>query len=177
MELMEGNYAPKMSATTTHGNAGYLMYLRNYSSSQFSSPAIWNGSNTITASIAAMQFDAGDVGMTAFGNVLGSATAGTSPASNGYTGGTAPIYRLGGGASDVATTTFVRHGNYDHFNKAVKWEPTIADKSIPVSLYRTSKPAFFGSLPWPWAGPDLSPMVGTLPAKARSDADYSPPAP
>jgi len=26
MELMEGNWAPKMGASTTHGNAGYLMY-------------------------------------------------------------------------------------------------------------------------------------------------------
>jgi hypothetical protein len=176
MELMEGNLASKMSATITHGNAGYLMYLRNYSSSQFAAPAIWNGSTTITASIAAMQFDDGDIGMTAFGNVLGAASAGTSPASTGYESGSAPIFLLGP-ASDPSTTTFVRHGNYDYFNKATKWDPGIADHSIPASLYRTSKPAFFGSLPWPWVGPDLSPMVGTLPAKARSDVSYSPPAP
>jgi hypothetical protein len=110
-----------------------------------------------------MQFDKGDIGMTAFGNVLGAATAGTSPASSGYTSGSAPIFLLGG-ASDVSTTTFVRHGNYDHYNKAVKWETGIADHTIPVSLYRTSKPAFFGSLPWPWVGPDLGTMAGTLPA-------------
>ena len=35
MELMEGNWAPHMGATTTHGNAGYLTYFRNYASSQF----------------------------------------------------------------------------------------------------------------------------------------------
>jgi hypothetical protein len=176
MELMEGNYAPKMGATTTHGNAGYLMYLRNYSSSQFASPAIWNGSATITGNIAAMDFPAGDIGMTAFGNVLGASAAGTSPASNGYTSGTASIYSLGG-ATNVSTTTFVRHGNHDYFNKSVVWDSTIANHTIPVSLYRTSKPAFFGNLPWPWAGSDLSPMVGTLPAKVRSDTSYSPPAP
>ena len=36
MELMEGNWAPHMGATTTHGNAGYLTYFRNYASSQWS---------------------------------------------------------------------------------------------------------------------------------------------
>lgn len=35
MELMEGNWAPHMGATTTHGNAGYLTFFRNYSSSQW----------------------------------------------------------------------------------------------------------------------------------------------
>ena len=30
MELMEGNYAPHMGATITHGNAGYMTYFRNY---------------------------------------------------------------------------------------------------------------------------------------------------
>jgi hypothetical protein len=75
----------------------------------------------------------------------------------------------------VSSTTFVRHGNYDHFNKKVIWDPQITDKTIPKSLYRTTKPAFFGSLPWPWVGPDLTPMVGTLPAKERSDTIYSPP--
>jgi hypothetical protein len=175
MELMEGNLAVKMSATSTHGNAGYLMYLRNYSSSQYAAPAIWKGATTITGGVAAMQFDAGDLGMTAFGNVLGAATAGTSGASDGYTSGDYPIYRLGS-ASDVSQTTFVRHGNYDHFNKSVVWDQSIANHTIPVSLYRTSRPAFFGSLAWPWAGSDLNPMVGTLPAKARSDKDYSPPA-
>jgi hypothetical protein len=165
-----------MGASITHGNAGYLMYLRNYSSSQFAAPAIWNGSNTIDGNVAALDFETGDIGMTAIGNVLGADTPGTSGASNGYVSGTVPIYRVGS-ASDVSSTTFLRHGNYDYFNHAVKWDSSISDHTIPVSLYRTSKPAFFGNQARPWAGSDLTPMVGTLPAKARSDAKYSPPTP
>src|SRR5260370_7672321 len=36
MELMEGNWAPHMGASITHGNAGYLTFFRNYSSTQWS---------------------------------------------------------------------------------------------------------------------------------------------
>jgi hypothetical protein len=36
-------------------------------------------------------------------------------------------------------------------------------------LYLSSKPAFFGSNPWPWVDPTTG-TVQTLPAKARFDA-------
>lgn len=37
MELIEGNYAPHMGASNTHGNAGYLTFFRNYASTRGSS--------------------------------------------------------------------------------------------------------------------------------------------
>jgi hypothetical protein len=53
----------------------------------------------------------------------------------------------------------------------VKWSDAINTRTLPASLYLTAKPAWWPSAsPWPWAGSDLTPMVGTLPAKARSDA-------
>jgi len=61
MELMEGNYAPHMGAATTHGNAGYLTYFRNYASSQFAPPAVWGSTATQTGNVTALQFDATDV--------------------------------------------------------------------------------------------------------------------
>ena len=45
MELIEGNYAPHMGATTTHGNAGYLTFFRNYASSQFAPPAVFGSTD------------------------------------------------------------------------------------------------------------------------------------
>lgn len=45
--------------------------------------------------------------------------------------------------------TMIRHGNYDHLNHAIAWDGAIADRNIPNSYFRTSKPAFFGSLAWP----------------------------
>jgi hypothetical protein len=52
----------------------------------------------------------------------------------------------------------------------VVWDPSNPNHTLPASLYLTKNPAFFGNNPWPWAGPDLSPMVGVLPAKARFDS-------
>jgi hypothetical protein len=184
MELMEGNFAPHMGATITHGNAGYLTYFRNYASSQFAAPAVYGSTGAQTGNITALQLDAGDVDMTVVGNVLGSATAtdlGTAPVSATYIGtgpDTPSILELGDnanhdgvGMADVAYTSLWWHGNYDTVNHAVMWNPSIAARTLPPSLYLSGKPAWWpaGSA-WPWAGADLSPMVGTLPAKSRSDA-------
>ncbi len=43
------------------------------------------------------------------------------------------------------------------------------DQTLPDSLYLTAKPAFFGSLPWPWVDPNGTTKTYTLPAKARYD--------
>ncbi|PWU13301.1 MAG: hypothetical protein C5B49_14925, partial [Bdellovibrio sp.] len=168
----------------THGNSGYLTFFRNYSSSQFASPIVWNDPATQqTAAVGTMVFDGGDIGMNVVGNVLGAATAGTSVATASYDSSStdvAGIYVLGlGGAGlgDVAATSLFRTGNYDYFNKKVMWQSGTA-VTLPSSLYLSSQPTWWPpGTPWPWVGPDLSPMVGTLPAKARSDSKYSPPTP
>jgi hypothetical protein len=184
MELMEGNYAPHMGATRTHGTAGYLAYFRNYSSSQFAPPAVAGSTEDQTGNITALQFDAGDRNMTVIGNVLGSSAAndlGTAPVSATYIGtgpGTASIFELGDnadhngtGMADVAYTTLWWHANYDTVNDDVLMNPDIAPRELPPSLYLSAKPAWWPSdTPWPWAGSDLTPRMGELPAKARADA-------
>jgi hypothetical protein len=172
MELMEGNYAPHMGASTTHGNAGYLTYFRNYSSSYFAPPAVYGSTATQTGNVAALQFDGGDIGMNVVGNVLG--MAGVSTVYDGYDSGPYCIYQLGAngsGATDVAVTSLYRHGNFDTVHNATIWNPANAIRTLPPSLYLQAKPGWWPSgTPWPWAGPDLTPVVGTLPAKARSDS-------
>jgi hypothetical protein len=76
MELIEGNYAPHMGASITHGNAGSLTYFRNYASSQQApDPIVWGlPSASQTGNVTALQFDASDNYMTVVGNVLGSTT-------------------------------------------------------------------------------------------------------
>jgi hypothetical protein len=182
MELIEGNIAPHLAVGITHGNSGYLTFFRNYASSQFASPAVWGDTAVQTANVTAVQFDRGNIGMNVVGNVLGSANTTTALASQVYDGadrGVPSIFLLGlGGAglSDVAATSMFRTGNYDYVNKKVMWANGVV--SLPPSLYRSSKPAWWPSgNPWPWAGPDLTPMVGTLPAKARSDSRYNPAVP
>jgi hypothetical protein len=65
--------------------------------------------------------------------------------------------------------TLHRHANFDYATNSVKFV-TGYDQELPVSLYLTSKPAFFGSLPWPWVNPTGTTKLYTLPAKARYDA-------
>jgi hypothetical protein len=80
-------------------------------------------------------------------------------------------------------STMLRDGNYDYVTKEVHWHgiggtgvnnglTPPADATLPDSLYLTSKPAFFGSNPWPWVdGSNASgPLPGRLPARARYDA-------
>jgi hypothetical protein len=173
MELLEGNYAPHVGASTTHGNAGYLTYFRNYSSSYFAPPAVYGSTATQIQNIAALEFNGGDIGMNAVGNVLG--MAGVSTAYDGYSVNTNSIYQLGvdgSGATDVAATSLLRTGNFDTIHNATVWNPAGAVQTLPSSLYLQAKPGWWPSgTPWPWAGPDLTPMVGTLPAKARSDSN------
>jgi hypothetical protein len=63
--------------------------------------------------------------------------------------------------------TILRHGNWDYVNKHVVWDDRISDHTIPNSLYLTSKPSWWGELPWPPIGPDRSPMADQIPAKQR----------
>jgi hypothetical protein len=177
MELIEGNFAPHMGATITHGNAGYMTFFRNYSSSQFAAPAVANSTVKQTGNIMAIQFDTGDINMTVMGNVLGSSAAtnlGTAPLSKNFIGDgneAGAIFSFGDkGKGDVSFTSLRAHGNYDTVNASVQWSPAIETRALPASLYLSGKPAWWpGTSPWPWVGPDLSPMVGSLPAKARSD--------
>jgi hypothetical protein len=86
----------------------------------------------------------------------------------------ASIYELGQGLggqgqNSAVVQTLLRTGNWDAFHGSTQWGSSGA-QSLPSSLYRNSKPAWWPSgMSWPWVGPDLNPMVQTLPAKARSD--------
>ena len=53
--------------------------------------------------------------------------------------------------------TMLRHGNYDYFNRAILWDPAIPQQALPPSLFRSDKPAFFGSLAWPPFDPNAPP--------------------
>jgi len=166
MELMEGNFAPHMGATTTHGNAGYLTYFRNYASSQFAAPAVFGFDGTQTGNISSLQFQGGTLGMNVVGNVLG--MAGWSSCYDGYGSGEMCIYSLGGDG-DVSATTLFRHGNFDEVNGDTLWDSATPTRELPPSFYYRQRPGWWpAGAPWPWTGPDLAPMVGVLPAKERS---------
>ena len=174
MELMEGNVAPHMGSAITHGNAGYLTYFRNYASSQFAAPAVANSTAKQTGNIIAIGLDTGNLNMTVVGNVLGSdanSDLGTAPLSKTYKcydSDDACILWFGK-KGDVADTSMWLHGNYDTVNKKVMWAADNAVREIPPSLYLKAKPAWWpAGAAWPWVGPDLTPMIGKLPAQERA---------
>jgi len=111
------------------------------------------------------------------GNVVGTVGMETAvDAPNGYPYGGKYIYRLGfteandnnlSGNDTTVAATILRHGNWDSVTQGVLWDSNIADRTIPNSLYLTSKPAWWGNLAWPAIGSDLTPMESLIPAQAR----------
>jgi hypothetical protein len=207
MELIEGNWAPHLGATTTHGNSGYLTFFRNYASSQWT--PISDGTNpTIvwslpvvpqTGDVTALDLGAGsatnaDVKMTVIGNVLGStkdaslglpADLGTTGTGGTTTATTQAFFSATASPSittidqtTVTWTTLWMTGNFDTANKATQWNlsPLLQKApgptgNLPASLYYSARPGWWpAGKAWPWVGPDLSPMVGSLPAQQKSSA-------
>jgi hypothetical protein len=183
MELVEGNYAPHMGGASTWGNAGYITWFRNQATSVYRTIQL-TGPNA-PGNQAAVELDARMIGMNVVGNVLGSPslsgalfeTTGPSDcrtfapfvyrfnydAATGYCSFPAPV-------DTQASSTTLRHANFDYVRNAVTLDPSLPQGSLPPSLYLESKPAFFGSEPWPWVEPEGPTKAGTLPAKARFDA-------
>jgi hypothetical protein len=93
------------------------------------------------------------------------------------------IQRLGyespgatGTASDAVTQASTYwHGNWNPITRQVEWNPSNGDMSIPSSLYLSALPTWWPSgLAWPSFGPDLSPMVGAIPAQLRWEKMVAP---
>jgi len=68
-------------------------------------------------------------------------------------------------ADPKVLSTALRDGNFDYLTNSVKWDR--AAQALPNSLYLASKPAFFGSNPWPWVDPTGSVKLQVLPARQR----------
>ena len=95
------------------------------------------------------------------------------------TGGDVSIYTIGwsgngGGVSvlkndPLTVSTIMRWGNYDTVSKRARWEasevpsgigelanPVPATHKLPASFYLSSKPIWWGTMPWPAIGPDVT---------------------
>jgi hypothetical protein len=187
-DLFEGNYTPNVGVDSTHGNSGWGTFFRNWATGR-------NSSGRTDTYLRAIYVDGWQREMTSIGNVLGSPTFRPdylilSPATgvNPVFGGVSSIYLLGTNAWELGTgrkpgadsmddgqaeRLFYRHLDYDYKTNSQYKNPANPISTLPSSLYLTSKPAFFGSLPWPWvdpAGATPSDRVNTLPARARYDA-------
>ena len=72
-------------------------------------------------------------------------------------------------ADSLVASTLMRWGNYDVVNAAPQWNlleipnlltqfanPVPSGTTLPASLYLSSKPSWWGTMPWPAIGPDVT---------------------
>jgi hypothetical protein len=74
-----------------------------------------------------------------------------------YTIGYGNASDTGGGTYDSLTpyTTLFLHGEYSNVTGTTTWANGVTH-TLPASFYLSSKPAWFGSVPWPPIGPDVA---------------------
>jgi hypothetical protein len=176
MNLWEGNVLGGIHFDNYWGSGSHNLVLRNYLTMK-------NPDIPVSANIVGVTIDESLYYMSFVGNVLGrpgcAGPVEQLPYKDIYNNPV--IWKIGfmccaetGYPTDPKVNqTLIRHGNWECPTNAVQWNPSIADHNIPNSFYLSSKPAFFGSLPWPAIGSDLNPMNGTIPAKQRFDAIVS----
>ena len=180
--LWEGNQGIGMTSDDVHGTSNFGTAFRNY----WNGRDMAGGSNGgKTSQTNAVILNAYNRFYNVIGNVLGTAgyhnnyMSATPNATNCNTS----IYALGWGGNcgtgsipddTLLLLTLMRWGNYDTVNAAVRWvgaevpsglakyaNPVPLSQTLPASFYRSSKPAWWGTMPWPAIGPDVT--GGTVP--------------
>jgi hypothetical protein len=176
-DLFEGNWTTNIGSDTTHGNAGWHVFFRNYATGRNSAPPTPDNNNIRAAGIDGWSREHTYVGNVFAGWVANGRQPVYQCTANGSCMGAEAIFRVGANVGSytgfddgTALARLFVNGNFDPVNNGIVWDPTMPRRNMPPSLYLTSKPAFFGSQQWPFADPQGSPMVGVLPAKARFDA-------
>jgi len=176
MNLFEGNIGDKFQPDSTWGSSSHTTIFRNHftGSRQYIPPlnargalqtgsATWEDANSFAYTIDFLaQFT------NAVGNISGSAhLLGRSPASftiSPVAGGSNPAcWRIGylsgnDAASSLinADSTMFKHGMYDCNTGAITWDAGHPDHTLPASFFLSLKPSWWGTVPWPAIGPDVT---------------------
>lgn len=160
MNLFEGNYVDGnlMGGDYAWGGAAYSTYFRN---------RVKQKTSGLTNTMVNLSFGSNDYYMNIVGNVLGTASNENRYETADLYDGNKSIYFFG---STAAKNSTLRHGNWDSYTarggaNGIVLDPSIADQNIPLSLYLTAKPGWWGDGAWPAIGPDLNPMAGNIPAR------------
>jgi hypothetical protein len=170
MNLHEGNNYKNFSGDQIHTSHFFHTLFRNhYDGTQRSSSG--------TETQAAVTLYAVQRFFNVIGNVFGSTSWNTYETDDAHNQGA--IFELGWrGTSATASitgddprvaATLMRWGNWDNVNNASRFvnaevpsgitnfpNPVPSSQTLPASFYLTSKPAWFGSVPWPPIGPDVT---------------------
>jgi hypothetical protein len=176
MNLWEGNMGSQISADNIHGSSSHQTFFRNYVDRTFTG-------FTLTGNLTDVVLAANNRFMNVVGNVLGrpgdeAIAKAVYEQTTGNCLDTVAVFKFGypsncgvGTVSDPqVAATVLRHGNYDFLTKSTKWDPAITNQTLPPSLYLGSKPAYFGAVPWPPIGPEVTGYMNDIPAKKRFDA-------
>jgi hypothetical protein len=89
----------------------------------------------------------------AYGWSFGYGEASDDGSGTGCDGGTSPCHLAGTSATDFF------HGNYNNVNGSITWASGVTH-TLPASFYLSSKPSWWGSMPFPATGPDVSGGTG-----------------
>lgn len=84
-----------------------------------------------------------------YGYAFGYAESGSDGSGTGCAGGTGICYSL------TPWATFFLHGDYSNISSNVTWN-TGTTQAVPSSLYLSAKPSWWGNVPFPAIGPDVS---------------------
>jgi Pectate lyase superfamily protein len=173
--LFEGNQSFNYDSDNTHGNAIAMTVFRNHlTGSRRSFPGMANARG------GGLMY--GSWWHSFIGNVLGedgrmSGWVYEDPGDGTFTTASY-IWKFGYDpahweqvADPKAKSTALRDGNFDYLTNQLRWDR--APRTIPASLYLTTKPAFFGNRTWPWVDPAGGTKLSVLPARQRFDTSFS----
>lgn len=107
------------------------------------------GYNRPVPQIASLEYPAFRGYAVAVGWTFGYGSANDDGSGSGCGGGNPPCHRAG-----IAAANFL-HGNYNNITKSVAWAPGVAHTLSP-SFYLAGKPVWWGRLPYPAIGPDVT---------------------
>ena len=190
MNLWEGNVTPNIEFDFTHGSGSHNTAFRNYVNMTCTNPST---GQAMTGALFAMNIAYMNNYINVLGNVIGrygSACTANSYEINSGAAVTSTIYKLGyyddgGGTAPSAALaakvrqTLLRGGNWDCKTNSVVWSDNVpagslastylSSQTLPVSLYRASKPSWFvtafGNVAWPPIDPAATVKVNKIPAQ------------
>jgi len=167
MALVEGNQGLGFQSDNIHGPHHFYTLFRNHFFGDIFNDPPKLGNTTVVHLWAKSRF------FNVVGNVLGRPDY-YNTYQNLLSSNARDIYSLGepdsGEVSDpLVEATLMRWGNYDTVTGTSRFLPTEVPfglssfanlvpltQALPASFYLPAKPAFFGSLPWPAIGPDVT---------------------
>jgi hypothetical protein len=175
--LWEGNLGVGMTSDDVHGTSNFGTAFRNYWNGRDMAGGSSGGKTSQTNAVILNAYNR-------FYNIIGN-VLGTTGYHNNYTSDllsltncNTSIYALGWGGNcgngslpnDILTvTTMMRWGNFDTSSAAIRFvagevpvgislfaNPIPSSNSLPNSFYLNAKPSWWGTMPWPAIGPDIT---------------------